>query len=240
MKSKKNVLIITGILAVLFSLFFIVIQPVTSIFIISYVFAIVGLVGLCWSVWCVLDKKENYPWIASFPLTITTYLIIQLVISTIFILLEQLAKWNTNAVGFIDSVQQLQFAPGWYLLIHCVLLLIFAIRIIILKTGATYIETKSEQMKSKVSFLKSLQVDADLLTTQASDAGTKASLSALAEKIRFSDPMSADALQPLEQRAVVKMNELKDMLNDQQKASALINEVELLLDERNKKCRLMK
>ena len=238
--NKKNVLLITGILAVLFSLLFIVIHPATNVFIISYVFAIVGLAGLCWSVWYVLDNKKSYPWIASLPLTITTYLIIQLVISTIFVLIEQLAKWSASAAGFIDSIRQLQFAPGWYLLIHCALLLIFVIRIIMLKTGATYIETRGEQTKSKVTFLKSMQIDIDLLTSQSTDVQIKTKLSSLADKVRFSDPMSTESLQPLEQRLVSKVTELKDVVKDQQKTIALINEVELMLDERNKKCRLMK
>ena len=63
---------------------------------------------------------------------------------------------------------------------------------------------------------------------------------ALADKVRFSDPMSTESLQPLEQRLVSKVTELKDVVKDQQKTIALINEVELMLDERNKKCRLMK
>lgn len=238
--NKKNVLLITGILAVLFSLLFIVIHPVTNVFIISYVFAMIGLVGLCWSVWHVLGNRKNYPWIASIPLTITTYLIIQFVISTIFVLIEQLAKWNVGAAGFIDLISQLQFAPGWYLLIHCVLLFIFVIRIIMLKTGATYIEERGEQTKSKVTFLKSLQVEMDLLTSQSTDNQIKTKLSSLSDKIRFSDPMSADSLQPLEQKIMSKIIELKDITNDQSKSILLIDEVTALLDERNKKCKLLK
>ena len=63
---------------------------------------------------------------------------------------------------------------------------------------------------------------------------------ALADKVRFSDPMSAESLEPLKQRLMSKVDELKDAMNDQPKTIALINEVELLLDERNKKCKLMK
>lgn len=238
--NKKSVLLITGILAVIISLLFIVIRPVTNVFIISYVFAMLGLIGLCWSVWYVLDHKKNYPWIASIPLTITTYLIIQLGISTIFVLVEQLAKWNAGAAGFIDLVRQLQFAPGWYLLTHCVLLLIFVIRIVMLKTGATYIDSRGEQTRSKVTFVKSLQVEIDLLTSKTTDTQIKIKLSSLADKVRFSDPMSADSIQPLEQRLMSKINELKDISNDQSKSITLIDEVTNLLDERNLRCKLLK
>jgi len=238
--NKKSVLLITGILAILFSLLFLVIHPVTNVFIISYVFAMFGLVGLCWSVWYVLDNKRNYPWIASVPITITTYLIIQLVISTIFVLFEQLSKWNVGAAGLINLISQLQFAPGWYLLIHSVLLLIFVIRIVMLKSGATYIETRDEQIKSKDIFVKSLQVEIDLLTSQTTDTQIKTRLSSLADKVRFSDPMSADSLQPLERRLMSKIIELKDILNEQSIAIALIDEVTTMLDERNMKCKLLK
>ena len=240
MNNKKNVLLICGILAVIFSLLFIVIRPVTGIFLISYIFALIGLAGLCWSVCYVIDHKKSYPWIAAIPAAVRSYLIIELIISAIFVLIEQLAKWSAGAMGFAGFVATLRFAPGWYLLIHAVLLLIFVIRIIMLKGGAEHIDTRGEQVKAQTAFIQSLCAEAALLPARASDPALKKSLAALAEKLRYSDPMSTEALAPLDAHLSAKFDGLQTALNDPDKAAALVHDLELLLEERNMKCRLGK
>ena len=69
-----------------------------------------------------------------------------------------------------------------------------------------------------------------------SNSEAKRMLLQLAEKIRFSDPMSADELQDVESKIISKLEELK---NCAEKA-AIIQELNLLLIERNKKCKFLK
>lgn len=75
-----------------------------------------------------------------------------------------------------------------------------------------------------------------MLANTEMDADIKASLTKLAEKIRFSDPMSNDALINLETEIANKVKELKTTANK----AEIIAGIELLLAERNKKAKLLK
>lgn len=61
-------------------------------------------------------------------------------------------------------------------------------------------------------------------------------LTQLAEKIRYSDPMSDEQVSDIEDRIAAKIAEMKSS-TDKVK---IINELNSLLDERNKKCKLLK
>ena len=58
----------------------------------------------------------------------------------------------------------------------------------------------------------------------------------LAEKVRYSDPISSDELSELEKRISDKVKEL----NNADDKSAIVDEIELSLLERNKKCLIIK
>ena len=61
-------------------------------------------------------------------------------------------------------------------------------------------------------------------------------MQALAEKLRYSDPMSDETLAALEREIADKVNVLKTTADKTQSAA----EIALLLDERNKKCKILK
>lgn len=238
--NKRNTLVISAVFAAIFSLLFLVIRPVTGIFLISYIFAIVGLALLCASGWYIIDHSKNYPWIAAIPSAVREYLIVELVFSAVFVLVEQIAKWSAGAAGLIEWVQGFHLAPGWYLLIHAVLLLILIIRVILLKGGADHIEKRDADVKAKTQFMAEFRAHIELLVNRTENTELKAKLTALAEAIRYSDPMSANSLSPLERQMAVKSGELKANLADAEKAAALIDELAQLLEERNAKCKILK
>ena len=93
-----------------------------------------------------------------------------------------------------------------------------------------------EKNKVKRAFIQFLQTDIEMLAESESDAETKAALSKLAEKVRFSDPMSHEMLGELESRISTKVEEMKTTAYKK----ALISEIEILLIERNKKCKILK
>ncbi len=111
-----------------------------------------------------------------------------------------------------------------------------AITIIKAKTGADIVSTIDDKVKSKVSFIKLLQADVELLAEEEKDADVKALLQKLAEEIRFSDPISDDSLSNLETEISSKINAIK--YSD--KKAELINNIILLLSERNKKAKILK
>ncbi|MEG1845217.1 MAG: hypothetical protein RR296_13345, partial [Clostridia bacterium] len=95
-----------------------------------------------------------------------------------------------------------------------------------------------EKVQQKTSFFAELQVDVDVLAESQTDSEAKAVLAALSEKIRYSDMMSAEALLPIEEEIAAKVVLLK--MADKAALMVLSKEIELLLLERNKRCKMLK
>lgn len=76
----------------------------------------------------------------------------------------------------------------------------------------------------------------EILAGAEKDAKTKKALEQLAEKIRFSDPMSNEQLTSLEEKISLAVENLKSSDNKMK----IIEELNLLLDERNLKCKILK
>ena len=92
------------------------------------------------------------------------------------------------------------------------------------------------KLQKKVFYIRELQADIELLADNESDATVKTALTQLAEKIRFSDPMSNEQLADLENKISIKAAELKTTTSKLE----IITELNSLLDERNKKCKILK
>lgn len=104
------------------------------------------------------------------------------------------------------------------------------------KVGCNEIERVEEKVQKKVFYLRELQADVELLAERESDPATKTALTQLAEEIQFSDPMSHEQLSELERQITTKIVELRTAENKTQ----IIAEVRSFLDERNKKCKILK
>ena len=127
--------------------------------------------------------------------------------------------------------------PAWAAIVVCALIAgLSALCMIAADTGSTEIRRVEAKVRKKVFYIKSLQVDVELLAEEESDAETKKALQQLAEKIRFSDPMSDEQLADLEEKIANKVEALKTAPSKTQ----LISELNSLLTERNKKCKILK
>ena len=118
-----------------------------------------------------------------------------------------------------------------YLIVQIIAFVIFMVFPIIPSWVA--VEEKAEK---KVFYIKSLQVDIEMLASAERDADTKTALTKLAEKIRFSDPISNEVLANLEAEISAKVNELKTAENK----TEIITVLDSLITERNKKSKLLK
>ena len=146
-----------------------------------------------------------------------TYLIIQIIAFVIFMALPLTASWIAIVV--------------------CALILgVSAICLIGTETGREEINRVEETVEKKVFYIKSLQVDVEILASAEIDTDTKTALTKLAEKIRFSDPMSNDVLADLEAEISAKVKELKTAENK----AGIITVLDSLITERNKKAKLLK
>lgn len=125
--------------------------------------------------------------------------------------------------------------PLWVAVVVNVIILVAAlIGFITLSSAADYIAS----VDAKVSFIKSLQADVELIMDDVGDPDAKKNLVELTEKIRFSDPMSDGTLSALESEIAQNVEAMKG--KDANDIVSLSNVAIKLLEERNKKCKLLK
>ena len=221
---KKNKLMSYLALGIVFALFnviaFVIPTDKTATFWTAYIFTVVAflLQLLVWKV--AFGKKDTLKSkFLGIPVIYVgaTYLNVQLIVFAIFMIFPML--------------------PVWLAIVVCsIVLAISALCAIAGQAGANEINRVEEKIKAKRAFIQFLQVDIEMLVSAEPDTETKAALAKLAEKVRFCDPMSHEMLGELESRISAKVEQMKITADKK----ALIEEVDLLLVERNKKCKILK
>ena len=221
---KKNNLMSYLALGIVFALFnviaFVIPTDKTATFWTAYVFTVVAflLQLLVWKV--AFGKKDTLKSkFLGIPVIYVgaTYLSLQLIVFAIFMIFPML--------------------PVWLAIVVCsIVLAISALCAIAGQAGANEINRVEEKIKVKRAFIQFLQVDIEMLAESETDTETKAALIKLAEKVRFSDPMSHKMLGELESRISAKVEQMKTTADKK----TLIGDVDLLLIERNKKCKILK
>ena len=152
------------------------------------------------------------------------YLAAQVVLSLVFM---ALAKW----------------VPVWIpVVLYVVLLCAALVGFIATDSVRDEVTQQDVQIKKQVSVMRALQSKANAMAAQCESEATKKAVSAFAEELRFSDPVSSEAIADAEtelsacidnlQQAIVDGNEA-DILTMCRKASAA-------LAERNRLCKLNK
>ena len=127
--------------------------------------------------------------------------------------------------------------PTWSAIVVCPIIAgLSAVCMISADAGRNEIERVEAKVQNKVFYVREMQADIELLADNESDAAVKTALTHLAEKIRFSDPMSNEQLADLENKISIKAAELKTASSKLK----IITELNSLLDERNKKCKILK
>ena len=127
--------------------------------------------------------------------------------------------------------------PSWVAFIVGALILgITAFCLLSAGIARNEINRVEENVNQKVFYIRELQADVEILAEQENNPETKAALIKLAEKIRYSDPMSSDALGELEAKISDKITMLKNV-NDKQN---IVQDIELLIIERNKIAKVLK
>ena len=133
--------------------------------------------------------------------------------------------------------------PYWVGVIVCAIVFTVNTLSVVKATAAIdEIERVDMKVKEQVFFIKSLTVDADTLLASAKSEAVRAECRKVYEAIRYSDPMSNEALASVESQITVKFAELSEAVkvNDAEKVTVLANEIVILVGDRNKKCRVLK
>lgn len=131
----------------------------------------------------------------------------------------------------------------WIAVLICSVIL--AINIItVLKAAVVVSEVGrvDQKIKAKTFFVKSLTVDAEALVKQATSEFAKEECRRVYEIIRYSDPMSNDALAAIEAEISIKFATLTDVVkaNNIDEIKNTAREIVILIENRNNKCKLLK
>lgn len=221
---KKNSIkgyVILGILFVLISIIAFAVPTVkTATFWIAYVFTAAAFAAQI-GIWKTALSKEGTlkSKFLGFPVVHIgiVYAVIQVIAFAVFMFMPIL--------------------PAWSAIVACsVIAGISAVCMISADAGRNEIERVEANVQKMVFYIRELQADIELLADNESDAAVKTALTHLAEKIRFSDPMSNEQLADLENKISTKVAELKTAPNKVE----IITELNSLFDERNKKCKILK
>ena len=201
------------------------IDKLTPSFWIGYIFITLAFVGQLACSYVVFKSDSAKKWFYRLPLTSCSYI----------------GLISSFAVGSLCMI--ISPLPYWVGIILCSLVLAFNI-VITFKTASTIVRLESIDNKVKVQtfFIKSLTIDADTLMASAKSEAVKAECRKVYETVRYSDPMSNDALASVESQITVKFAELSEAVkaDDAAKVVELANEVIVLVGDRNKKCKLLK
>lgn len=220
-KNSTKGYVILGILFALISVIaFAIPTTKTATFWIAYVFTVVSFAAQI-AIWKItLGKEETLKSkFLGFPIVHIgiVYLILQIIAFAVFMFLSTLPTWSA-------------------VVICSIIIGVSVICMIATNTGSEEIKRVEGKVQKKVFYIRELQADVELLADNEDDAAVKTALMQLAEKIRFSDPMSNEQLTDLESMISVKVTELKTAVNK----AEIITELNLLLNERNKKCKILK
>lgn len=220
-KNSTKGYVILGILFVVVSVIaFAVPLQKTAAFWITYAFTAIAILAQI-VIWNVALGREDTLKSKFLGLPVlhlgTLYLIVQLAAFAVYLFIPVLPVWSAVVV--------------------CVALGgVFSVCMISADVGRNEIERVEDKIQKKAFYIRALQADVELLANVESDAKVKAELLRLAEKIRYSDPMSHEQVAELEAQIAEKVSDLKAAANK----GEIITEIHLLLDERNRKIKMCK
>ena len=155
---------------------------------------------------------------------------------------------RTSFIGLITSfvaglLCMITPFPYWLSVIICAVVLVLNVLAVIkAKVAIDEVASIDTKIKEKTFFIKSLTIDAETLMSRANDDAIKAECRKVAEALRYSDPMSSSALASAESQISVKFAELSAAVaeNDKEKSAVAVKEILVLIEDRNKKCKLLK
>ncbi len=222
MKSKRVIYyLIFGVVFALFNLLaFVIPTNKTATFWIAYAFTVIAFAFQIALREAVLRKDES---VKSLFLGISVlhvgvvYLAVQVIALAVFMAFPGIPAWIT-------------------IILNAIIIAAAIICSVSAGSAVSEINRIEKKAKEKRFFVQSSVVEVEMLAEREDDPAVKAALNKLADSIRYSDPMSDDLLAPLEAKITAAIAKI-EAATDKEKA---IREVELLLIERNKKCKLLK
>lgn len=194
------------------------IEKYTSSFWIGYAFITISFVG---QLICTLNalKEDNLTKLFyKIPLIRISYigLIVSFVFGDACMLISPLPYW----IGAIVAV---------------IVLAVNALSVVKASAAADFVAEIDEKVRKQTFFIRNLIVEAETLMAKANESESKALCKKVYEALRYSDPMSSDALDEIEGKIGAQFAVFSDTLS-----SDTAEDLILLIGERNRKCKLLK
>lgn len=198
---------------------------VSSSFWIGYSFITIAFIGNLICSFLFFKEENKGKVFLNIPIINLAYsaLIVSLIVGAVAMAVPQIPYW----IGVIVDVLVLAF---------------YAIAVVKASAAADIVNDVEQKVKVQTFFIKSLTVDADSLMARAKSDEMKAETKKVYEAIRYSDPMSNDALANIENQIQNEFNAFADAVknNDIDLAKSSANELVVLINDLNKKCKLLK
>ncbi len=201
------------------------INKVTGSFFVGYILIDIAFLGqlLCSYIFFKEDRKEKV--FLNLPIITISYsaLIVSLIVGIICMVVP----------GF----------PFWLGVIICLLVLgFYAISIVKAKAAGQMVGDIDDKIKEQTVFIKSLTADSQSLINYAKNDKSKAMCEKVFEAIRYSDPMSCDAISSIETEITLRFNDFAKMVKEEKEEGLekLCDEILVLINDRNQKCKLFK
>lgn len=220
----------------------------------AILFALFNAVAFLSPGWTGIEKYTGSFWVGYVFIVIA--FVGQLVCANIAFKAENLQKLFYNipliSISYGGLVAMLVFGvlamlispmPYWIGAIICVIILAFtAISVVKASAAAEAVSDIDKKIKTKTYFIKSLTAEAESLMAEAGTPEIKAQAKRVYEAFRYSDPMSNAALVETEEQLEREFNSFADAVRkgDVELAESIASELLIIVDRRNKKCKLLK
>ena len=133
--------------------------------------------------------------------------------------------------------------PDWIpLIVVLIIMALYAVAVLKAAAAAEVVEQIDEKVKVQTAFVRDLTVDASTLMTRAKSEPVKNACKKVYEAVRYSDPMTSDALADVENRIRTEFDAFTDAVisDNADAANASMGELLSLLTERNRTCKANK
>lgn len=221
---KVNKILFGVIEAIIFSVYNLIVFLVidmSAAFWVSYAFSILSFV--CLAVVMVFDKHDDVPFSISTYIVNIAYLALQLIVGGVLAI--------ASAIPLKVTV-----------LIEIVLFSVFLVISLLLFFEKNNAQKSEADTKDKVLFMKLLTNDIAVLIDKTSDATILARLEDLKDAVNSSDPMGHTSLALVDQKISNRIAELSSLVStgDVMSVGNMIDEIEQMLADRNRKCKILK
>ena len=230
-KIFKSYFVIWAILLVVFNLIaflspgWAAYEKYSGSFWVGYVFVMLSFAGQLACAYKAFDADNAKKLFYGLPLFRISYtgLILSFIFGGLSMILSPIPYW----IGAIVAVAVLALT---------------AIAVVKANLAAELVMEVEEKVKAKTIFIKSLTADADSLQAHAKSDEAKAACKKVYEAVRYSDPMSHEALGAVENEISVKFSEFSKAIisNETEAVAALADEMIVLIGNRNTKCKVLK